>query len=71
MFAFVLIDFKNNEVILCKDYTGIKPLYYFENGEGIFFSSDAKFLYSISNKDLNYEACKFSFNLVLLQKKTH
>lgn len=69
MFAFVLIDLKNNEVILCKDYTGIKPLYYFVNDDGIFFSSDAKFLYSISNKDLNHEACKFFFQFGFTPKE--
>ncbi len=61
MFAFILIDLRNNKVILCKDFTGIKPLYYHINNEGIFFSSDANFLYSLSNKQLNYYACKFFF----------
>ena len=61
MFAFVLIDIKHNKVILCRDYTGIKPLYYIINNDGIFFSSEAWFPYSISDRNLNYYACKFYF----------
>ena len=69
MFAFVLIDFRNNEVIFCKDFTGIKPLYYLMNDEGIFFSSDANFLYSITDKELNYESCKFFFQFGFTPKE--
>ena len=61
MFAFIMIDIINNKVILCRDYTGIKPLYYIVNKDGIFFSSESWFPYSISNKKLNYFACKFYF----------
>ena len=69
MFAFVLIDLRNNEVIFCKDFTGIKPLYYLMNDEGIFFSSDANFLYSITDKELNYESCKFFFQFGFTPKE--
>lgn len=61
MFAFVLIDLEKNEIIMCKDYTGIKPLYYLTNSDGIFFSSDARFLYNLTDKKLDYFACKFFF----------
>lgn len=61
MFAFVLVDLEKNEIIMCKDYTGIKPIYYLTNSDGIFFSSDARFLYSLTDKKLDYFACKFFF----------
>ena len=68
MFAFVLIDLRNNEVIFCKDFTGIKPLYYLMNDEGI-FSSDANFLYSITDKELNYESFKFFLPIWFYSKR--
>ena len=62
MFAFTFIDKQNDKMILVRDYTGIKPLYYFHNNCGFFFSSEAWFLYSLSNKELDHSACKFYFN---------
>ena len=62
MFAFTFIDKLNDKMILCRDYTGIKPLYYFHNSNGFFFSSEAWFLYSLTNKELDFSACKFYFN---------
>ena len=63
MFAFTFIDKLKGKMFLCRDYTGIKPLYYFHNNSGFFFSSEAWFLYSLSNKELDYGACKYYFNL--------
>ena len=37
MFAFIMIDIKNNKITLSRDYTGIKPLYYIIKNDGIFF----------------------------------
>ena len=70
MFAFTLINLKLKKLILCRDYTGIKPLYYLKNNDGIFFSSDAWFLYSISDKKLNPFACKFFFQYGFTPKET-
>ena len=61
MFSFVLVDVKNNKVLLSKDYTGIKPLYYLKNTDGIFFASEAWFLYSLSQKKLDSYSCKHFF----------
>jgi asparagine synthase (glutamine-hydrolysing) len=61
MFSFVLVDIKNNKVLLSKDYTGIKPLYYLKNTDGIFFASEAWFLYSLSQKKLDSYSCKHFF----------
>ena len=70
MFAFTLINLKLKKLILCRDYTGIKPLYYLKNVDGIFFSSDAWFLYSISGKKLDPFACKFFFQYGFTPKET-
>ena len=61
MFAFVLVDLKKKDIIFSRDYTGIKPLYYHINSDGIFFSSDAWFTYSISDKEIDPYSCKYYF----------
>ena len=61
MFAFVLVDLKKKDIIFSRDYTGIKPLYYHINSDGIFFSSDAWFTYSISDKKIDPYSCKYYF----------
>ena len=61
MFAFALIDLKKKDIIFSRDYTGIKPLYYHINSDGIFFSSDAWFTYSISDKEIDPYSCKYFF----------
>ncbi len=70
MFSFVLIDLLKENIILCRDYTGIKPLFYLRNDDGIFFASDAWFLYSLTDKILNPYACKFFFQFGFTPKET-
>ena len=70
MFAFALVDLETEKIILCRDYTGIKPLFYLENNDGIFFSSDAWFLYSLTDKRLDPYACKFFFQFGFTPKET-
>ena len=70
MFAFVLIDLETKQAFFCRDYTGIKPLFYSVNRDGIFFSSDAWFLYSLSDKRLNSQSCKFYFQFGFTPKET-
>tara|TARA_A100001015_G_scaffold317918_1_gene436174 strand:+ start:2088 stop:3905 length:1818 start_codon:yes stop_codon:yes gene_type:complete len=70
MFAFALVDLETENIILCRDYTGIKPLFYLKNKDGIFFSSDAWFLYSLTDKSLDPYACKFFFQFGFTPKET-
>lgn len=44
MFAFVIYDKINNNIILCRDRTGVKPLYYSINSKLILFGSELKSL---------------------------
>lgn len=40
MFAFALLDVPQRKVILCRDYFGIKPLYYSSDGGALYFASE-------------------------------
>jgi len=42
MFAFVIFDENRNKMILCRDRTGVKPLYYHWQNEFLLFSSELK-----------------------------
>ena len=61
IFAFSFLDIKKNKLYLARDFTGTKPLYLLNNEDGIFFSSEAWFQYSISNKLIDPES--FSYYL--------
>jgi asparagine synthase (glutamine-hydrolysing) len=63
IFSIAVIDIKKNEIHLFRDFTGVKPLYYLRNEDGFFFSSEAWFLYSISDKRLDYQALSYYFEL--------
>lgn len=42
MFAFAVWDKKKNRIFAARDHLGIKPLYFFENNNSFFFSSEIK-----------------------------
>lgn len=42
MFAFVIYDERQDKVILCRDRAGVKPLYYFWDGNILLFASELK-----------------------------
>ena len=74
IFTFTFLDIKKNKLYLARDFTGTKPLYFFKNNDGIFFSSEAWFQYSISSKLIDPESfnyyLKFGFspiNTTLIQ----
>ncbi len=62
IFSFVFFDFQKNTVECVRDFTGTKPLYYFLKNNNFFFSSEAWFLYSLSEKKINRESLNFFLN---------
>ena len=52
MFSFALWDKSKEELFLCRDRFGIKPLYYIEVNQSIIFSSSIKALKSFSHEEL-------------------
>lgn len=61
MFAFAIWDQRSAELLLVRDRMGIKPLYYFQQGEELYFGSELKALFehpevprSIDREGLTY-----------------
>lgn len=52
MFAFAIYDLQENKLTLCRDRFGIKPLYYYFDGDKFAFSSELKALKSMKGLDL-------------------
>jgi asparagine synthase (glutamine-hydrolysing) len=48
MFAFILFDQVKKSFFIARDITGVKPLYYYENNDAIYFSSEQKALLKIN-----------------------
>lgn len=58
MYAFAIYDERNHSLFLARDRTGIKPLYYFSNGDQFVFASEIKSILSDNTipRALNYPA---------------
>lgn len=57
MWAFALYDSKLSELHLCRDCFGEKPLYFTNQNDGVYFSSETKSIFNLLNKrlDLNFD----------------
>lgn len=62
IFAFAIWDEKNKELFLARDHIGVKPLYYFWDGNRLIFSSEIK---AILEHDVPRFLDKDAFNLYL------
>ncbi len=47
MFAFAIYDLQEKVLTLCRDHTGIKPLFIFQDGDDFIFASELKSIQSI------------------------
>ena len=65
MFAFAILDIKNNSLVIARDRFGKKPLYYSEQSDELLFSSNLLSLEKMSNKkfDINLESLSHFFEL--------
>jgi asparagine synthase (glutamine-hydrolysing) len=58
IFALAIWDSRSGQLLLARDHAGIKPLYYWRSGDGLFFASEIKALLRIPEvpRELNREA---------------
>ena len=54
MWAFALLDLKNNFVFFSRDRTGVKPLYYYSSKEHLVFASVLKSVLKVAPVRVNY-----------------
>ena len=63
MFAFSLLDKQQKKMYLVRDRAGVKPLYYYGDGDNFLFSSELKSFHEYPNfqKELNKEVLPYYF----------
>lgn len=65
IFAFALWDVKNKELFLCRDRIGVKPLYYYSDGNKFIFSSEIKAVLEHNiRRELALEALNYYLRLL-------
>jgi asparagine synthase (glutamine-hydrolysing) len=64
MWALAIFDKKNQEVILCRDRFGIKPLFYVKNSQQFAFASETNCFRNLReyNRSINFSVLKHSVN---------
>ncbi len=65
MFAFALLDSKQNKLFLVRDRLGIKPLFYHHNEQGITWASEMKALFNTGwvKAEVNWEGILANYQL--------
>ncbi len=68
MFAIALWDLRTRRFVLVRDRLGIKPLYYCENDQGLFFGSELKSLiaHSAVGREIDYAALREYLELMYI-----
>lgn len=60
MFAFAIYDIQENKITICRDRFGIKPLYYYYDGNQFAFTSELKGLKNLKGLDLAKNSSVYS-----------
>lgn len=71
MWSLVWFDKRNKRVVISRDRFGEKPLFYFKTSEGIYFSSEIKGLFAISEKKDDFNLTKIKDYLMSGYKSLH
>lgn len=66
MFALAIWDSRTRDMILARDHAGIKPLYYWQNGQKLYFASEIKALLKIPGIPLELNESQIQMYLTLL-----
>lgn len=60
IFAFAIYDIREDKIYLCRDRVGIKPLFYYFNGNQFIFASEIKAIKKLINKKLEINKQSFA-----------
>lgn len=52
MWAFAWFDATNDDLYICRDRFGEKPLYFYEGSDGVYFGSEPKFIFALLGRKL-------------------
>ena len=63
IFAFAFLDIVHRKLYLARDHFGVKPIYYFFNGQALVFSSELKVI--VANKSYNKQISLNALNALL------
>lgn len=73
MFAFAIWDAPNRRLFLARDRVGKKPLFYFDDGRTVLFSSDIKSIWTLKRESLSIDPKaidEFLFNYFIQQDRS-
>ena len=65
MFAFAIFDIVKNELTLCRDHVGIKPLFYYVDETNFIFASEIKVIKKLIGKNLTINTAAIPYFLHL------
>ena len=55
IFAFAILDISNKKLFIARDALGVKPLYYFQEGDTFSFASEIKALFDLKPRDIEID----------------
>ena len=70
IFSIIFIDLIKGRIFCIRDFTGTKPLYFLKKEASFFFSSEAWYLYSLSERKINPVSLNYFFNFGFSQESS-